>query len=138
MSSYHRRIHVSTEEWRRVVGFEQYYHVSSHGRVRSYAKSWMPSILKPAANESGHLFLYLGSGRKRYVHRLVLEAFKGPCPPGFEGLHGDDDPSNNHEDNLAWGTRSDNLKARHRAYPGMAVATGHKSWETRRAKSSSV
>ena len=44
----------------------------------------------------------------RYVHHLVLEAFVGPRPPGMSGLHRDDDPANNHVDNLYWGTSSEN------------------------------
>lgn len=54
----------------------------------------------------------LGRGNShRPVHRLVLEAFVGPCPEGMTvGRHLDDDPNNNHISNLAWGTVSDNSK----------------------------
>lgn len=44
----------------------------------------------------------------RYIHRLVLEAFVGPCPPGMECLHGDRDTSNNFLWNLRWGTKQAN------------------------------
>ena len=45
----------------------------------------------------------------RGVHTLVLEAFRGPCPPGMEACHfPDPDKSNNHLDNLRWDTRSEN------------------------------
>jgi hypothetical protein len=51
----------------------------------------------------------------RYLHRLVLEVFVGPCPPGMECCHGDGNTANNALSNLRWGTRKDNAddKARH-------------------------
>lgn len=42
------------------------------------------------------------------VHRLVLLAFVGPCPPGMEGRHGDAIRGNCFLQNLCWGTRSEN------------------------------
>lgn len=44
----------------------------------------------------------------RRVHRLVLEAFRGPCPDGFEGCHNDGNPQNNSLSNLRWDTKSAN------------------------------
>ena len=45
-----------------------------------------------------------------YVHRLILEAFIGPCPDGLEGCHGPDtDTSNNRLDNLRWDTHQSNI-----------------------------
>lgn len=41
----------------------------------------------------------------RYVHRLVLEAFVGPCPKGMECCHEDDNYTNNRLGNLRWDTR---------------------------------
>ncbi|QOV97160.1 HNH endonuclease [Rhodococcus pyridinivorans] len=40
----------------------------------------------------------------RKVHRLVLEAFTGPCPDGMVGCHNDGDTTNNRLDNLRWDT----------------------------------
>jgi len=57
-------------------------------------------------------------GKNVSVHTLVLEAFVGPCPPGEEALHADDNPANNRwPENLSWGTRSKNLADR--------IANGH-------------
>lgn len=42
------------------------------------------------------------------MHILVLTTFVGPCPSGMECRHIDGNPANNHKDNLAWGTRSEN------------------------------
>lgn len=60
----------------------------------------------------GARFLLSFKGRTYKVHRLICEAFHG-LPP-FDGavvMHLDEDASNNHADNLAWGTQRDNLAA---------------------------
>lgn len=47
--------------------------------------------------------------KRYYVHRLVLEAFVGPCPPGLEACHGPDrDVANNKLSNLRWDTKKAN------------------------------
>src|SRR5262245_28162285 len=53
----------------------------------------------------------LPGGRLRafYVHRLVLEAFVGPCPPGQTACHNDGDTANNALGNLRWDTRTENM-----------------------------
>ena len=59
----------------------------------------------------GHLGVVLTRGRVhkyKQIHRLVLEAFVGPCPEGMECRHLDGDPTNNHVDNLKWGTKFEN------------------------------
>lgn len=47
------------------------------------------------------------------VHRLVLEAFVGPCPDGMECRHLDDVKENNALRNLAWGTPTENARDRY-------------------------
>ena len=80
---------------------------SRHGRMTA---TWRP--LKGRRSRNGHLAVYLCRGGKRHyraIHRLVLEAFVGPCPPGMEGCHDPDrDPSNNRLPNLRWDTRRAN------------------------------
>jgi hypothetical protein len=48
------------------------------------------------------------NGRRHYLHRLVLLGFRGPCPPGMQGRHLDDNPTNNRVENLLWGTPLEN------------------------------
>lgn len=73
----------------------------------AYEVTWRR--LKPAVgSQYGHLRVELGRKVYRFVHRLVLEAFRGPCPEGEECLHADGDPTNNRLDNLKWGTRKEN------------------------------
>lgn len=45
-----------------------------------------------------------GEQRTHYVHRLVLEAFVGPCSPGQEACHANDIGWDNRLDNLRWDT----------------------------------
>jgi hypothetical protein len=113
-----------TETWKPVVGHEAAYEVSDHGRVRSLARrvrlvtrqagettrSVPPRILRPGANKSGHLSVAIGRRNNRLVHQLVLEAFVGPRPEGYEVLHCNGDPTDNRLSNLRYGTRSENLK----------------------------
>lgn len=54
-----------------------------------------------------------GTGRgQQSVHRLVLEAFHGPCPPGCEASHLDDDGWNNRPGNLTWESHKENVGRR--------------------------
>lgn len=48
----------------------------------------------------------------RTIHRLVLEAFVGPCPEGLEGCHNDGNPEHNHVGNLRWDTHASNMADR--------------------------
>lgn len=78
------------------------------GRYSYLGSEWHELRARPVR---GHPMVGLRRGgrqHQRYVHRLVLEAFVGPCPAGLMGRHLDDDPANNRVENLAWGTRLDN------------------------------
>ena len=100
--------------WRAVVGYEGYYEVSRVGEVRRIApgQGARPGlILRPGTDPTGHKRVSLTADRKkqtRKVHRLVLEAFVGPCPDGMEGCHENDIAGDNRLDNLRWDTRRAN------------------------------
>lgn len=107
------------ETWKPIPGYEGEYEVSDHGKVRSLTR-YVPAkdgrttlrkgrVLKPCPHKSGHVRVGLGRGKREYVHRLVLKAFKGACPIGLEACHADDNPVNNHIDNLRWASRSANV-----------------------------
>jgi hypothetical protein len=70
-------------------------------------------MLKTTPNRNGYPAVNLwagGQGRTLRVHKLVLTAFVGPCPPRLECCHGDGVPTNNHLSNLRWDTHSANAK----------------------------
>jgi hypothetical protein len=115
------------ERWLPVVGYEGYYEVSDHGRVRSVERIVdgyrgknthlvRSRIMKPGRHQKGgHLLVYLsklGKVKGFGVHTLVLTAFIGPCPPGLNCCRHfpDRNPENNHLDNLQWGTWKENSR----------------------------
>lgn len=112
----------TVERWLPVVGHEGSYEVSDHGRVRSLDRyvsgrdgrsTFLAGrVLQPWKQNSGHLVVSLGRSQREYVHRLVLTAFRGPCPIEQEACHWDDDPTNNHLSNLRWASRSSNGRDR--------------------------
>jgi hypothetical protein len=104
------------ERWRAAHGFPAY-EVSNLGRVRRAAregtKRHLPAkIMRPAGRHYLHLDLRDTAGIKRTVdvHRLVLEAFRGPRPPGRVSNHRDGNKKNNRVGNLEWITRSGNAQ----------------------------
>lgn len=59
------------------------------------------------------VLLRIGGGRiSKLVHRLVLEAFAGPCPGGNEACHGNGIRTDNRLENLRWDTRRSNSQDR--------------------------
>jgi NUMOD4 motif/HNH endonuclease len=112
-------VDATPEEWRPVVGYEGSYEVSNRGRVRSldgftqHGHRMKGRVLKPwLTSPRPYPCITLGHKDKRYIHKLVLESFVGPCPPGMEVLHENDDPSDNRLENLRWDCRSENIRDR--------------------------
>lgn len=98
-----------TENWLPVVGYEDLYEVSDHGRVWSVRREIFLKLVQ--RKESGHMFVCLmrnGERISRKVCHLVLEAFVGPRPDGLEACHGDDVSTHNRLSNLRWDTKSAN------------------------------
>lgn len=85
------------------------YRFTEDGGVVSFICA--PRILKPIRTGD-----YLGvtirdaSGKlqRRYVHRLICEAFHGPAPDGTNCCHNDGNRANNSADNLRWDTPANN------------------------------
>lgn len=117
--------YVEPEIWKDVVGYEGLYQVSNLGRVkrlkRTYKrkfkagvvrKTTIPEIiLKVCDNGNGYKHVGIQKNQKRkqcYVHRLVLEAFKG-LEEGKEANHINGDKSDNRLINLEWMTRQENI-----------------------------
>lgn len=113
----------SAVEYRLVDGFPAY-RVGSDGTVQSlwvrtnihgYAHhigaQWKTLACAPSKS-TGYPFVKLyrsgGEFAARHVHRLVLEAFVGPCPPKMVAAHGNGIRTDNRVENLRWATQSEN------------------------------
>lgn len=87
------------------------------GSLRVLSGTWHPLSISRA--QDGYLqatVRHTGTGKKKAarVHRLVLLAFVGECPPGMECRHLDGNRANNVRSNLCWGTRQANAEDRRR------------------------
>jgi hypothetical protein len=120
-----------SEIWKDAVGHEGFYQVSNLGRVKGVTRQiWVkPSTISP----NGHHItvrekilkptIYKGDrggfytrvtlwdhhvARQVGIHVLVCEAFQGARPEGYYCCHKDDDGLNNSNENLYWGTPTQN------------------------------
>ncbi len=96
------KIEIDNHTWNSVPGYPGY-SVTKTGLIKGPRR-----ILRPMEAESCHLYViayHEKKGRKLFVHKAVLLAFKGPCPNSCESRHLDGNPKNNYADNLEWGTR---------------------------------
>lgn len=113
------------------MGWEGFYEVSSEGRVRSldrtvvvrcgarpYVRRMKGRVLRQNRKRNGYLQVELSRVGEppsyRNVHRLVLAAFEGPGPEGYEVCHNDGTRANNRLENLRYDTRSNNHLDRHK------------------------
>lgn len=106
-------INPNVEVWAAVeeTGFEGLYEVSNFGRVRKVKTG---KLMKIYSNGNGYLkvdFMNGGKRSKLYVHRLVAKAFVPNTNPKLYNVcnHLDENPLNNHADNLEWTTMTANL-----------------------------
>lgn len=141
---------LTNEVWKDVIGYEGYYMVSDIGRIKSLERRvyWtMPSgapanRLHPerikcqyfaGSRREYHYACFNVDGVKetRIVHRMLLEAFVGPCPTGMQACHNDGNPTNNTLTNLRWDTVSNNHadKKLHGTYLKGETAAGAKLTE---------
>ena len=119
---------MNEEIWKPVLDTDGWYEVSNLGRVRSWIKrkgrSKMPGrirldsplILRQTKNKRGHQTVGIAPqghrGQPMAVHRLVLDAFSGPCPKDMETRHLNGNVVDNRRDNLKWGTRKEKTNDR--------------------------
>ena len=122
-----------SETWKDVVGYEWLYKVSDKGNVYSVARKDSIGrklggrILKPCYDRDGYLVVNLcknGVLKRKYIHRLVAEAFL-PNPEGLPQVnHRDEIKDNNNVENLEWcdskhninyGTRNERISKKVRA-----------------------
>jgi len=100
-------------DWREVRGFAGLYWVSDDGRVWGAPRQGSAGgKLAPAKQPNGYWKVCLYDKRRvaRWIHRLVLEAFVGPCPDGMIACHRNGNPSDNRLANLRWDTHAANYE----------------------------
>ena len=101
--------------------------VSTMGRLWS---SEQRQLLRPWRNADGYSVIELADSL-HYLHRLVVEAHRGPIPAGRQVRHLDSDPSNNVLTNLRVGTARENaldavLAGRHHCATKTSCWRGHR------------
>lgn len=111
------------ELWQPVRGYEGLYEVSNLGAVRNVVTGRLKSS---SPRKAGYLTLGLSKGGVAQtvdVHRLVMDAFVGPCPPGCNVNHKDGVKTNPALDNLEYVSFSQN--SRHAIEAGLWKPLGN-------------
>ncbi|TAW18879.1 HNH endonuclease signature motif containing protein [Rhizobium ruizarguesonis] len=107
-----RRAALADEAWATIPSIPTH-EASTHGRIRVAATG---ELVEPYLHRTGYIYIFLitpkGRQPPKQVHRLVLEAHRGPCPEGFEALHLNDTPTCNLLSNLIWNTKKVNGRTR--------------------------
>lgn len=136
-------------EWRPIPGLPNY-EASSDGQIRSLdhvdprGRRRRGRVLKQTRAGRGGKYFYVPvpgkAGSVAAVHRLVLMAFRGPCPEGMEACHNNGDGHDNRIENLRWGSHASNVadmmrhkrEARERGRHGREMRTAQFVDEVRR------
>ena len=96
------------EQCQQIKDFPKYW-ITTEGRVFSeYSNRWLTPTISQRGNHK-RAYISLGRGNKKYIHRLVAEAFI-PNPLNLSEVdHKDTNGLNNHVENLQWVTRVENM-----------------------------
>lgn len=98
------------ESWSPIPGYEGRWEASTEGRIKSLPRRrTRGGVLKQRVNKRGYLAVALGR-ETHEVHRLIALTFLGERPEGMETRHVDGNPLNCCASNLAYGTRSENVR----------------------------
>lgn len=100
-----KSISTGVSDWR-PIAHDKLYEVSRFGLIRN-AETGL--VLRPMLS-NGYQKVCLRDGSRRYVHRLVLEAWVGARPPRHQANHKNGIRADNRADNLEWVTPSRNVK----------------------------
>jgi plasmid maintenance system antidote protein VapI len=120
------------EVWKPVAGYEEFYQVSTYGRIKSFQRK-KPIIRKPQLDKDGYLHVGLSlDGKPKYfsVHVLVATAFIPNPDNKPEVNHRIGWKLNCHVSNLEWATHEENME--HAVKTGLQVA--QKGTENSQAK----
>lgn len=109
---------MSTIDYRYIDGFPKY-RITPWGTIQSCHSGEWRDIRTHLRNgrrgeqRGGYYWVVLcdrGKRSQRAVHVMVAEAFHGPRPEGLVVRHRDGVRTNNHPDNLRWGTEAQNVQ----------------------------
>jgi NUMOD4 motif/HNH endonuclease len=139
---------MNNEIWKPIPGWEGYYSVSNKGRIKSEERiinekrpsNWKPKqykisekILNPRLMKEGKGYWRVSLSKESkikyiYIHRAVAWAFIGQQKKGTEVRHLNGDSQDNRLENLAYGTKSDNIKdaKKHGTFPVLEKRPGAK------------
>lgn len=129
--------------WKDVIGYEGCYQISDKTVVKSLKRQRCRKerILKQKKDMGGYLYVRLYKNGKRQrclVHRLMLEAFIGPCPEGYQTCHNNGDKENNLIPNIRWDTPYNNTQDKIRreiaeifgvSYGTISLIDNNKTWK---------
>jgi hypothetical protein len=116
------------QSWRWVVDWAGEYRVSDWGAVKNCEKG---RVLGQWTSGEGYCFVKLRGAGRRLVHRLVLEAFRGPEPEeGMVCRHLNGIRTDNRLVNLRWGSQRENAEDRwlHRLEPEHRPSISGVTW----------
>lgn len=114
---------IKGERWKDITGFEGYYQISDHGRLKSFKAIKDGYILSQTNKKGGYFSVILEIKgqivRHTRIHILVAEAFL-PNLNNFKMInHKDSNKQNNHYSNLEWCSAKHNCNHAIRANPNM-------------------
>lgn len=100
--------------WVTIPGFDLY-EINKQGEIRSYAdkRCKTPRLIYGTTDKRGYIKVTLSNSNNKprilLLHQLLMLTFVGPCPPGKQVRHYDDNKSNNSLENLIYGTCKENI-----------------------------
>lgn len=105
------------EQWLPIPGYEGFYEVSDHGRVRRIKRRVRGGFLdqvrytNPSTDRYGYLYVHLKFPIEKNfkVATAVALAFLGPRPSGFHVCHNDGNRTNNLLSNLRYDSPQNNM-----------------------------
>ena len=109
-----------SEKWLPAVGYEGLYEISDFGQARSAIdrkNTFNKKVLKQWTCTNGYQSIRMyknGKGHPTTIHSLVMAAFIGPRPEGYQINHKDGNKANNHVSNLEYITPLENVRHAHR------------------------
>lgn len=108
---------------KQIKDFPKYF-ITKTGKVFKMNKTGILKEVKPFLNHNNYLRVQIykeGKPYKRFVHKLVIEAYEG-VQEGKQVNHKDGNKLNNSIENLEWVTPSENIKH--------SIKTGLRSFES--------